>query len=65
MRPSAEFSITSTGPYRSCAALLDISNPLKHLLEFGLVWFGLVGFSLVWLVLLWFGWSCFVWLNLV
>merc|ERR1712208_87942 len=31
---------------RSCAALLDISNPLKDLLEFGLV-----GFSLVWLVL--------------
>ena len=42
---------TSTGLYRSCAALLDISNPLKDLLEFGLVWVGLVGFSLVWLVL--------------
>ena len=37
---------TSTGPYRSCAALLDISNPLKYLVEF----------SLVWLVLVWFGW---------
>ena len=35
----------------SCAALLDISNPLKDLLEFFLVWVGLVGFSLVWLVL--------------
>ena len=38
-----EFKLTSTGPYRSCAALLDISNPLKYL----------VGFSLVWLVLVW------------
>ena len=44
------------GPYRSCVALLDISNPLKDLLEFGLAWFGLFGFSLVWLVLAWFGW---------
>ena len=29
--------ITSTGLYRSCAALLDISNPLKYLIEFSLV----------------------------
>ena len=42
---------SSTGPYRSCAALLNISNFLKDLLEFGLVLFVLVGFSLVWLVL--------------
>ena len=47
-------------PYRSCAALLDISNPSKYLIEF----------SLVWLVLVWFGWYglvafCFVWLVLV
>ena len=48
---SFEFSVTSTGPYRSCAALLVISNPLKDLLEFGLI-----GFSLLWLVLAWFGW---------
>ena len=34
-------SQTSTGPYRSCAALLDISNLLKDLLEFGFMdWFG-------------------------
>ena len=45
------FAKTSTGLYRSCAALLDISNPLKDLLEFGLI-----GFSLLWLVLAWFGW---------
>ena len=35
--------LTSTGPYRSCAALLDIL--------FGLIQFGLVSLSLVWLVL--------------
>ena len=39
---------TSTGPYRSCAALKDISIPLKYLVEFSFVhfgrfWFGLVG----------------------
>ena len=47
---------TSAGPYRSCAALLDISNPSKYLVEFSLVWwfsfvlfvFGMVGFGLVW-----------------
>ena len=44
---------TSTGPYRSCAALLDISNLLKDLLEFGLVLIGLVGFSLVGFSLVW------------
>ena len=36
--------------WRSCAALLVISNPLKYLLEFGLI-----GFSLLWLVLAWIG----------
>ena len=32
--------LTSTGPYRSCAALLDISNPFKCLIEFSLVQLG-------------------------
>ena len=53
--------LTSTGAYRSCAALFDISNPLRYLIKSSLVWmvlvwFGLVdfilglhGFGLVWL----------------
>ena len=46
--------ITSTGPYRSCAALLDIANPLKYLFEFSLVW-------LVWVRFGWYGLICFSW----
>ena len=54
------------GPYRSCAALLDISNTLKYLVEFRLVWwvlvwlgwygwYGLIVFILLWYVLVKFG----------
>ena len=38
---------TSTGPYRSCASLLNISNHLKYFVEFFLI-------LMVWV---WFGWS--------
>ena len=38
---------TSTGAYRSCAALFDISNPLRYLVKSGLVWLVLVWFGLV------------------
>ena len=41
---------TSTGPYRSCAALKDISIPLKYLVEFSFVWFGRFWFGLVGMV---------------
>ena len=51
----------NTGPYRSRAALWEISNPLKYLIEFFLFsWFG---FGLVGLVLhslIWFGWLSLV-----
>ena len=33
--------------YRSCAALFDISNPLRYLVKSGLVWLVLVWFGLV------------------
>ena len=46
---------TSTGPYRSCTALLDISNPL---IWCGEVWFGLILSSLGWLGLIWSGQLC-------
>ena len=39
---------TSTGPYRSCAALLDISKPL---IWFGQVWFDCL--NSVWLIYVW------------
>ena len=42
---------TSTNPYRSCAALLDVSNPFSFvwliLVWFVWCWYGLVGFGLV------------------
>ena len=41
---------TSTGPYRSCAALLDILNPLRYLDEFGLVEVGLVDLGIFYVV---------------
>ena len=47
--------LTSTGAYRSCAALFDISNSIRYSIKFSLVWFGLVdfilglhGFGLIW-----------------
>ena len=49
-------TLTSTGPYRSCAALWDISYPLKYLVEFileGWFVFGLLGVGMVCLVLVW------------
>ena len=66
----AEKRETSTGPYGSCAALLNILNILKFLDEFSfvymnLVWFILVVFGKVWLVMVWFGWFWFVWFSLV
>ena len=61
---------TSTDPYRSGAALLDISKPLRYLVvEFSSVWFGWCWYGLVGLV--WFGYefgmvqyrmAIFVWL---
>ena len=52
----SEINETSTGAYRSCAALFDISNPLRYLVKSSLVWlvlvwFGLVDFCLVCMVL--------------
>ena len=47
------FRKTSTGPYRSCAGLLDILNPLR--IFWGIfVWLGL--FHFVWSSLVRFGW---------
>ena len=53
---------TSTDAYRSCAALFDISNPLRYLIKSSLVWLVLVWFGLVDFILglhgfglIWFG----------
>ena len=59
------------GPYMSCAALLDISNPLRYLVEFrsvwfGWFWFGLAGTGMVGFGLVLFGlngWSSSVWFG--
>ena len=58
------------GPYRSCAALLDISNPLKYLVKFSLVWliwvwFGWCWYGLVCLVVFIYIWFRWFWLSLV
>ena len=45
------WSQTSTGAYRSCAALFDISNPLRYLIKSSLVWLVLVWFGLVDIIL--------------
>ena len=69
---------TSTGPCRSWAALLDISNLLKYLVEFSFVfsWFLFVSvrYGMVWMVFVFvlflsslfkfvFVKFCFIWLN--
>ena len=47
--------LTSTGAYRSCAALFDISNPSNYLVKSSLVRLVLVLFGLVDFCLVWFG----------
>ena len=58
--PTSNQYKTSTGSYRSCATLLDISNPLKYFLELSFVCLVSVWFGLIWLV-----WVGLFWLSLV